>query len=101
VVVITNSNFKEEVIDSKGITLLVFWSEVCLQCSALKKNLETLSQDFFLKICLANISQVNDLAIEYDILALPTTIVFKDGVKKILIVGNAPVSVLKSKISNV
>ena len=84
---LNNSNFKGEVIESKGLVLVDFWADWCGPCKMLAPILEELSGETEAKICKVNVDESGDLAGDYGIRSIPTMIIFKDGVKVDQIVG--------------
>ncbi|MGL5052898.1 MAG: thioredoxin [Cetobacterium sp.] len=97
---LNNSNFKNEVTESKGIVLVDFWAEWCGPCKMLAPILEELSEESIAKICKINVDESGDLAGDYGIRSIPTMIVFKDGIKVDQIVGLRQKSELLEKLKS-
>lgn len=67
---------------SQGITIVDFFAPWCRPCIAFGPTFEKFAQEFkdranFLKI---NIEEEQSIAVDYDIISIPTILVFKDGV---------------------
>ncbi|MGL5000242.1 MAG: thioredoxin [Cetobacterium sp.] len=97
---LNNSNFKNEVVESKGIVLVDFWADWCGPCKMLAPTLEELSEETTAKICKVNVDESGELAGDYGIRSIPTMIVFKDGVKVDQIVGLRQKSELLEKLNS-
>ena len=97
---LNNSNFKGEVIESKGLVLVDFWADWCGPCKMLAPILEELSGETEAKICKVNVDESGDLAGDYGIRSIPTMIIFKDGVKVDQIVGLSQKSELLEKLNS-
>ncbi|WP_448821363.1 thioredoxin [Cetobacterium sp.] len=97
---LNNSNFKSEVIESKGLVLVDFWADWCGPCKMLAPILEELSGETEAKICKVNVDESGDLAGDYGIRSIPTMIIFKDGVKVDQIVGLRQKSELLEKLNS-
>ena len=75
-----SSNFKSEVLDSKGVVLVDFWAEWCGPCKMFIPILEEVASAVdSVKICKLNVDECSEIAGEYGIRSIPTLIVFKDG----------------------
>lgn len=77
----TDTNFKMEVIEKKGVSVVEFWAEWCGPCRMIDPILDELADDYNQKV---NIGKVNvDLETKvtkkYNIRSIPTIIFFKDG----------------------
>jgi len=97
---LNNSNFKSEVIESKGIVLVDFWADWCGPCKMLAPILDELSGEASAKICKVNVDESGDLAGDYGIRSIPTMIIFKDGVKVDQIVGLRQKAELLEKLNS-
>ncbi|WP_297404380.1 thioredoxin [uncultured Cetobacterium sp.] len=100
VLTLNNSNFKNEVIEKKGIVLVDFWADWCGPCKMLAPILEELSSETSAVIGKVNVDESGDLAGEYGIRSIPTMIIFKDGEKVDQIVGLRQKSELIEKLNS-
>lgn len=77
---INSSEFKEEVLDQKGLVLVDFFATWCPPCKMLGPVLEEVSNSRAnFKIVKVNIDENPDKASEYGVEVVPTMIVFRDG----------------------
>ena len=83
--IIDNNNF-EQSIKSHKVILVDFWAEWCRPCKMFSPILDEISKEYSLWIGKINADENKEKAAEYDIVSLPTTIVFENGkeVKRIL-----------------
>ena len=77
---INQENFETNVTQSSAPVLLDFWAAWCGPCTMLSPVVEELAQEhpeiFFGKV---NVDEVPELAQRYQISAIPTLLLFKDG----------------------
>ncbi len=77
---LTDSNFNKEVIDSKGKVLVDFWASWCRPCRMLAPIVEEYANKHNdIKVGKVNIDEERELAIQYQIMSIPTLIMFEDG----------------------
>ncbi|MDE6148875.1 MAG: thioredoxin [Ruminococcus sp.] len=81
---VTNINEKQydqEVLNSKGLVLVDFYSETCGPCKRLAPILEELSNDFDgkLKIMKINVNENSLISFKMGIISVPTLVFYKDG----------------------
>lgn len=81
---VTNINEKQydqEVLNSKGLVLVDFYSETCGPCKRLAPILEELSNDFEgkLKIVKINVNENSMISFKMGIMSVPTLVFYKDG----------------------
>lgn len=99
VIKIEKNNFEEEVLKQEGVMLLDFWATWCGPCSMIAPVLEQVAQEESVKIGKINIDEQRDLAYQFEIEAIPTIVVMKDGKEINRSVGFMDKNELKALIS--
>ena len=74
-------NFKEEVIDNKGITIVDFWAPWCGPCKMFGPIFESAKESHDnIKFCKFNVDDDTlDVSKDFGVMSIPTVIAFKDG----------------------
>jgi len=98
---LTSESFKTAVAASATPLLVDFWAPWCGPCKAIAPILEELAAELDGKLTIAkvNIDDHNDIAVQFNIRAIPTMLVFKDGKLVDQIVGMLPKAALKAKLA--
>ena len=80
-VTIDQGNFDTEVIQSDTPVLVDFWAEWCMPCKMVAPVLEQLSQDYAgrLKIAKVDVDDNGEIAQKFNIVSIPTLLLFKGG----------------------
>lgn len=99
-IVLTNDNFKQEVIDSKIPVLVDFWAPWCGPCQMMGPVISKLSEesDGKYKVGKVNIDEEEALAIEYSIMSIPVIKLFVNGRVVASSLGVTSLEKLKSMI---
>jgi thioredoxin 1 len=86
---LTDSSFDEEVKSSEVPVLVDFWAEWCGPCKMVAPILEEIATENPDKIRVAklNIDDNLETARRFDVMSIPTMILFKDGDAQMRIVG--------------
>ncbi len=97
---LTDVNFDAEVLKSDIPVLVDFWAEWCGPCKQLTPIIEELAKEYAgrIKFCKLNIDAYQTNPVKYNITAIPTVIVFKNGNVAQKMVGVKPRKEYKSVI---
>ena len=80
-VTISPDNFTDEVVESQVPVVVDFWAEWCMPCKMIAPVLEQISQDYAgkLKVAKVNVDDNGEIAQKFNIVSIPTLLLFKDG----------------------
>ena len=80
-IIITEQNFKEEVLESDKPVLVDFWATWCGPCRMIAPVVEEIASEYAdeIKVGKVNVDEVPSLANAFGITAIPTLILFKEG----------------------
>lgn len=78
---VTADNFEQEVLQETLPVLVDFWAEWCVPCKMIGPILSEIAQNYEgkIKIVKVNVDEEGDLAGQYNIISIPTLMVFKGG----------------------
>ncbi len=77
---IDSGNFQEEVINSEKSVLLDFYADWCGPCKTMSRVIDEIAEERTdIKVCKINIDDEPELAIEFEVMSIPTLVVVKGG----------------------
>ncbi len=79
--IITSNEFKEEVLNSDKKVLVDFYADWCGPCQMMGPVLEEIAEEVkdTAKIVKVNVDDSADLAMEYEVMSIPTMLIFENG----------------------
>jgi len=91
-VTLDDATFDEQVKGSDVPVLVDFWAEWCGPCKMIAPVLEEIAEEYpgKLQIGKLNIDDNLDVTRRYDVMSIPTLILFKDGEPKLRLIGAKP-----------
>lgn len=103
VIHLTDANFEEEVVNSQVPVLVDFWAEWCMPCRMIAPTVEELAEEYDGKVKFGklNTDDSRQTAVKFNISAIPTLLLFKDGQVANKIVGVKSKRELKEVIDGV
>jgi len=96
----TDTNFKEQVLDSSKLTVIDFWAEWCGPCRAIGPVIEELAKEYdgSVNVGKVNVDQNPQLSINYGITSIPAILFVKGGQVVDKLVGAQPKAQFVKKI---
>ncbi len=100
---LTDANFEQEALNAGKPALVDFWAEWCQPCRMLAPVIEDLAKEYDGRIVVGKVDTDNnrEVSMKFGISAIPTVILFKDGVMAKKFVGLQGKRDLKAAIDSV
>ena len=96
---VTDSNFQAEGLESDTPTLVDFWAPWCGPCRIIAPSLEELNEELDnFRVVKLNVDENQITAAKYDVMSIPTLIVFKNGEPAKKIIGAMPKKRLQAEL---
>lgn len=78
---INEGNFEEEVLKSEKMVLIDFYADWCGPCRMMSPIIDEITEELkeSVKVGKINVDENQELAIKYDVMSIPTIIIFKNG----------------------
>jgi thioredoxin 1 len=96
---VTDGDFQAEVLESEHPVLVDFWAPWCGPCRVVAPVLEEIADERDnLRIVKLNIDENQQTAMNYQILAIPTMVLFRDGQEAKRIQGAMPKRRLEAEL---
>jgi thioredoxin 1 len=96
---VTDATFLAEVLESETPVLVDFWAPWCGPCRVVSPILEQInSERDDLRVVKMNVDENQQTAIKYQILSIPTMILFKNGQVALKLIGAQPKARIESEL---
>ncbi len=97
---LTEQNFKGEILDSQKAALVDFWAAWCGPCQIIAPIVREIANQYQEKITVGkvNVDEVPQIAAQYNIMSIPTLIIFKKGKIVDRIIGAVAKEYIEEKI---
>src|SRR6267378_201415 len=102
VILIDETDFDSTVLKSEVPVFVDFYADWCGPCNMIAPTIEALSEEYAgkVKFVKVNVDNNQQLAMKYDIMSIPTSMLFENGTIKDSLIGAYPASAYKQRINH-
>ncbi len=96
-------DFANEIANHKGYALIDFWATWCQPCRMMAPVLENAEKQLgdTINFCKVDVDEQQQMAADFDIMSIPTLVVFKDGQEIKRLSGYRPLDAFISELKSV
>ena len=97
----TDANFKEEVLDNGGLSIVDFWAEWCGPCRLIGPIIEQIGTEYEgkIKVGKLDVDANPKVSMDYSVRSIPTILFIKDGEVVDKHVGTITKAAIEAKIA--
>ncbi len=102
-IILTDQNFKTEVLDSQQVVLVDFWAPWCGPCRIVGPIVEEIAKEYAgkAKIGKLNVDENPVISQNFGIMSIPSLFIFKNGEVVDQLIGAQPKDVITEKLDKV
>lgn len=101
VIKLTKDNFEKEVKSAQETVLVDFWASWCGPCRMLSPIVDEIAEEVTgKKVGKVNVDEQQELAAEYNVMSIPTLILFKNGKEVKRTMGVQPKPLIKKMLDS-
>jgi len=102
VITVNEGDFDSKVLQSQVPVFVDFYADWCGPCNMIAPTIEALSEEYAgkVKFVKVNVDNNQQLAMKYDIMSIPTSMLFENGTIKDSLIGAYPASAYKQRINH-
>ena len=84
-----DDDFDKEITKAKGVALVDFWAGWCMPCKMIAPTVEAIAKDYTgkVKVAKVEVDEASEVASRFNVMNIPTLIIFKDGKEVSRLVG--------------
>lgn len=98
---VNDANFQAEVLEAENPVLVDFWAPWCGPCRVIAPHLEELNEEQAnLRVVKLNVDDNQQTAARYEVLSIPTLILFKNGQVAKRVIGALPKKRLEAELED-
>lgn len=100
---VNDGQFDSEVLRSSVPVFVDFYADWCGPCQTIAPTLEALSEEYAdkVKFVKVNVDDNQEVAMKYEIMGIPTAMIFQNGTAKDTLVGAFPAATYRKTIERV
>ena len=100
---LTDQNFQEQVLENDVPVLVDFWAPWCQPCLIVAPIIAEIAREFEgkIKVGKLNVDEARNIAMRYNIMSIPTLVIFKNGKEGFGFVGVQPKHIIIEKIKSI
>ena len=96
---LNDTNFESEILNNNGTCLVDFYADWCGPCKMVSPIVDEISDERTdITVGKINVDESSALAIKYNVMSIPTLIIFKDGKEYDRIIGYSPKEEILAKL---